>query len=177
MDSSSNISFSLSAMPIQSFIKSRKPDLQLEITAHDQNKFQRELLLIKKSKYVRNPCQHHPFLTASSLPAWPPAAARLSAGTSNSNLVTQERFDLPIQSHYSAGQIHWPTAPHNTLLVITCKYLPSLLSDIHNTNKRRENERTDAGKGTGAFKNQDEWMLPSFQKNTKIQRKKVWGRE
>lgn len=147
-------------MPIPTFIKSKQPDLQLKITKQDKNKFPRKLLLVK-IKVHEKPMpgtSHPPFPSASSLPALSqPSTSQgftpsVSVATGNSNLVTQECFDLPIQSHYSAGQIHWPRALHNTLLVITCKYLPSLLHDIHNPNKSREDERTDVGKGMGAFK-------------------------
>lgn len=124
LDASSKISFSLTAMPIPSFIKSRQPDLQLKITTQDKNKFPRKLLLVK-IKVHEKPMPgtlHPPFPSASSLPAWSQPstsqgfAPSASVASGNSNLVTQECFDLPIQSHYSAGQIHWPRALHNTLL-------------------------------------------------------------
>lgn len=145
LDESSNISFSLTTMPIPSFIKSRQPDLQQKITKQDKNKFPRKLLLVKiKVQEKSMPATPHPpFPSASSLPALSQPsttqgfAPSVSVATGNSNLVTQECFDLPIQSHYSAGQIHWPRALHNTLLVITCKYSPSLFHDIHNPNKSR----------------------------------------
>lgn len=123
---------------------------------------------------------HPPFLSACSLPALSQPstsqgfAPSVSVATGNSNLVTQECFDLPNQSHYSAGQIHWPRVLHNTLLVITCKYPPSLLHDIHNPNKSRENERTDAGKGTGAFKTHSSAWHP-VQQRTQERRKSGEG--
>lgn len=120
MDASSKIFFSLSVMPIISFINSRKPDLQLEITEQDQNKCQRKLLLIKIKVHEKSvpAISHQLFLSASSrarsLPAGRPSPARLSGvllafcsvATGTSHVVTRECFDLPIQSHYSAGQIH-----------------------------------------------------------------------
>lgn len=114
MDASSNISFSLTAMPIPSFIKSRQPDLQLKITKQDKNKFPRKLFLVKIKVYEKlmPATSHPPFPSASSLPALSqPSTSQgftpsVSVATGNSNLVTQECFDLPIQSHYSAGQIH-----------------------------------------------------------------------
>lgn len=114
LNASSNTSFSLTAMPIPSFIKSRQPDLQLKITKQDKNKFPRKLLLVKIKVYEKPmpATSHPPFPSACSLPALSQPstsqgfAPSVSVATGNSNLVTQECFDLPNQSHYSAGQIH-----------------------------------------------------------------------
>lgn len=113
LDASSNTSFSLTAMPIPSFIKSRQPDLQLKITKQDKNKFPRKQLLVKIKVYEKSmpATSHPPFPSASSLSTEPaqhlPGVRSLSFCCNwHSNLVTQECFDLPNQSHYSAGQIH-----------------------------------------------------------------------
>lgn len=149
---SSSISSSLSATPIQSSIKSRKPDGQLEIPKQAQNKPQRKVLLtkIKVQEKPMPGISHHLFLTASST-----CLSGAPVATSDSKLVTRECFIYP-----SNLIIQQTRSTDPELHIIPCSELLgsiflSLLHDIHNVNKKTENERADAREEMEAFKHQD----------------------
>lgn len=157
-------------MPMQDFTNSRKRDLHLEITEQGQNKIQRKQLLTKTKAHEKPMClfgvtQH------AKLGFYP----LLSGATGNSNVVTQECVDLPIQSHYSGRS----TDPE--LDMTACSERRTNISLLttgrsQHENNGEKNGRRDVGKETLAFKKIKMNGYYPLSKNT-TQRKNVWGKE
>lgn len=127
-------------MPMQDFTNSGKPDLHLEITEQGQNKIQRKQLLTKTKAHEKPMCLFG--MTQQAKLGFYPL---VSGATGNSNVVTRECFDLPIQSHYSGRS----TDPE--LYMTACSERRTNISLLttgrsQHENKGAKNGRRDVGK-------------------------------